>query len=90
MKDYDIAVRPDDDGEVDDVVVIKPDMFRLERMSDDSWWMACYWTLDGQHEELAFWISRRKKEVVVHVTSWPSRGAGFVYEAKAGPEVYPA
>ena len=56
------AIRMDDAGEVDDVA-ISADMFRLERMTDDSWW-AC---ASRGKERVAFSIYRKGKEVVVKV-----------------------
>lgn len=41
-----IAIRPDDDGSVDDVVIRDVSMVRLERLGDHLWWMRCY--LDGE------------------------------------------
>lgn len=35
------AIRPDDEGKIDDVA-IHGDLFRLERMSDHSWWCCIY------------------------------------------------
>lgn len=35
------AIRPDDAGEIDDVA-ITGDLFRLERMRNDSWWVCIY------------------------------------------------
>ena len=51
--DYRIALRPDDDGELDDVVVKDVEMFRAERMDNRSLWMCCYLT---GHERVNFWV----------------------------------
>jgi hypothetical protein len=39
-----MALRPDseDPDLMDDIVVERPAMFRAEAMSDDLWWLACY------------------------------------------------
>lgn len=67
-----IALRPDENGALDDVFVNDVSMFRLERMSDDSWWMCCY--LAGREDRVNFWINRRGKQVEVCVTEQPPAG----------------
>jgi hypothetical protein len=80
---YRIALRPDYNGELDDVVVRDVKLFRLERMGDDAWWMALYLSNEA-HEELVFWIRRgrpretRGREVVINVTQLPE--GDHVYE----------
>lgn len=41
-----MALRPDDDHAdlLDDVVVKDVQMFRMEAMSEDNWWLCCYFT----------------------------------------------
>lgn len=41
-----IELRKDSDGNIDDVVVREPTMFRMEKMNDNQWWMRVY-TLKG-------------------------------------------
>ena len=88
-EDYDIALRPDElhPDEMDDIVVRNVSLFRAEAMSDKSWWMSCF-LADGQ--EVVFWITIKKKRIVVLCTDQP--GHGYVYEddemrAKARAEV---
>lgn len=50
---YRIALRPDDNGDLDDVVVKDVEMFRAEIMDNRSLWMCCY--LEG-HERVNFWV----------------------------------
>jgi hypothetical protein len=54
------AIRPDEHGEVDDVA-IHGDLFRLERMSIDSWWCAIY----RGDKRVSFSIYKKGKQVVV-------------------------
>jgi hypothetical protein len=37
-----IELRKDDSGDIDDVVVHNPTMFRMERMNDSKWWVRIY------------------------------------------------
>lgn len=41
-----IELRKDSDGNIDDIVVREPTMFRMECMSDNNWWIRVY-TLKG-------------------------------------------
>ena len=57
-------VRPDDDGDVDDVV-ITGDTFRMERMRKNAWWLAVY----RGDQRVCFWLTREKgKGIVTEVT----------------------
>lgn len=51
---YQIALREDDLG-LDDVVVKNVSMFRMERMSEDYVWFACYLD-DGQDIHFYLWL----------------------------------
>lgn len=58
-----MALRPCKDAaevtfgtEMDDIVVESPTMFRAEAMSEDSWWLACYFA-NGQR--VTFQLSAR-------------------------------
>jgi len=76
-KEYRIALRPGRLGELDDVVVCNVKMFRMERMSNNYWWLACYF--DNGDEDLVFGISAKRAEVRAYVESFP-RGPEFTYE----------
>ena len=66
-----IAIRPDDDGSVDDVVIRDVSMFRLERLGDHLWWMRCH--LDGD-DYIEFNIDDdgclHEVSIVVHDDTW--------------------
>jgi hypothetical protein len=67
--EYRIALRPDDHGELDDVVVNDVSMFRAEMMDGRSLWMCCY--LEG-HERVNFWVRVKGRGVLeFHVTEQP-------------------
>lgn len=70
-----LALRPDDTGALDDVVVRDVDMFRAELMDDDSLWMCCYLpgTGDGQ-DRVTFWVRAvgRNARLEFSVTEFPS------------------
>ena len=66
--EYRIALRPDEAGELDDVVVKDVEMFRAEMMDDRTLWMCCY--LAG-HERVNFWVSARGGKLRFSVTEWP-------------------
>lgn len=59
--DYRIALRPDDrDADpmdprtlLDDIVVMRPAMFRAEQMDPSTWWVACY--LDENTDDRICW-----------------------------------
>lgn len=57
-------LRNDDDGNLDDVVVTEVEMFRLERMDSDRWWMRLYMA-DG--EDLVFHVELVKGVIQVFV-----------------------
>jgi hypothetical protein len=60
--------RLDDDGKLDDVVVHDVDTFRLERMSDNSWW-ACVYLRDGSRVHFGIGAKR----AMVEATHWFDR-----------------
>jgi len=64
--EYRIALRPDHEGQLDDVVVRDVTMFRMEDMGD-SWWLCCY--LDGGDDRICWDINHRTGRAVV--TEWP-------------------
>lgn len=78
MPDYQIALRGNDMG-LDDIVVKDVAMFRMERMSEDYVWLACYLT-DGQ--EIVFDLSTPRKGVVVYTVREPL--PDVVYEPGPG------
>lgn len=56
--DYRIALRPDADGTLDDVVVADVSLFRAEMMDEQSLWLCCYPPGTGvEHDRIAFWVS---------------------------------
>lgn len=65
---YKIALRPNEDGYLDDIVVKDVQLFRMEDMGD-YWWIACYFNdmdslvihVDKSDEGLAFPISSPEK-----------------------------
>jgi hypothetical protein len=58
------AIRPDGHGEVDDVA-IHGDLFRLERMTNDSWWCCIY--RGDKRTSFNIFRPRGKKTVIVRV-----------------------
>ena len=68
-EDYRIALRPDDQGDLDDVVVKDVEMFRAEMMDNRSLWMCCY--LEG-HERVNFWVTAKRGRLLFTVTEQPS------------------
>ena len=84
QRPYRIALRPDQDGYLDDVVVKDVSMFRMEDMGD-WWWLCCY--LAGTDDRICFHIAtqgRSKARVVAQVTDTPLL-PGLVYEDGAAP-----
>jgi hypothetical protein len=76
-KDYDIALRPDERGMLDDVVVNKPLMFRAEMMGDTELWMCCY--MNKSHERVNFWVNIGEDGTLqFSVTEWPE--GNYTYE----------
>ena len=59
------AIRRNADGTVDDVA-IHCDMFRLEQMSEDSWWAAAYRGEGEAHQGVMFMLrwDKKRKEIV--------------------------
>lgn len=81
---YRIALRPDEDGALDDVVVKDVAMFRLERMDRRSWWLACF--LDAACErQVTIWFSYHNGEIVARCMEAP----GDVAFEPGGIEVHP-
>lgn len=58
--------RPD---EMDDIVVKGVEMFRAEAMSDDVWWMCCYFR---NGERVTFHVTHNDERISVSVTETPS------------------
>jgi len=77
--DYRIALRPDSSGALDDVVILGVSMFRMERLSDDSWWVCC--NLEGSKERVSFCLrwDAAAKTIGADIQDLPP--AGFQYEA---------
>jgi hypothetical protein len=67
-----MALRPDSEfpDEMDDIVVKDVTMFRAEAMSDDHWWMACYFA-NGERVTFSVGIGTKPKRIVVSVTEKP-------------------
>lgn len=85
MSGYRIALHPDDEGALDDVVVRDVSMFRAEMMDNTTLWMCCY--LAGTDERVTFWVraTRRKGKRLAlefHVTEQPPEVDGITYEAQ--------
>lgn len=81
-KGYRIALRPDSEGALDDVVVNDVSMFRAEMMDDKTLWMCCYFP--GSDERLTFWVRATKRKgqklrLEFNFTETP-HGDGFTYE----------
>lgn len=64
---YRIALRPDEEGMLDDVVVDDVSMFRAEMMGPGELWMAAY--LNGSEDRVAFWVKAVKKGVLEFVVT---------------------
>lgn len=75
-----IALRPDSDGLLDDVVVENVSMFRMERMDDGIWWLCCY--LADSDERIAWSIHSRSGRAIVdaYTSEYPQLGPD-AYEA---------
>lgn len=81
---YRIALRPDQDGYLDDVVVNDVSMFRMEDMGD-WWWLCCY--LAGSDDRICFHITtagRSKARVVASILETPT--IDIAYEHGAEPK----
>lgn len=57
------AIRPDDQGRVDDVA-ISCDLFRLERMDTGVWWGCVYRGSQAVH----FWLRRYGRDIEVSIS----------------------
>lgn len=79
-KDYRVAIRPDDSGMTDDVVVCDVSMFRAEMMDNGTLWLCCY--LKDSNERIAFWVSTSSRRSVLRfaVTEMPT-DEQIVYES---------
>jgi hypothetical protein len=77
-RNYDIALRPDDEGLLDDVVVRGVEMFRMERLTDHQWFVCCYLT---NGERITFHPrvpgKRPRRAIDMYVGEWPE---GVRYE----------
>lgn len=69
-----IALRPDSDGKLDDVFVNDVKTFRIERMNNNTWWMACYLYSD---EEIHFDLFPESDGFTLQVRNCPK---SLVYE----------
>lgn len=74
---YRIALRPDHEGELDDVVVRDVEMFRMERMSEHDFWIALYFK--GTDEELVFNMHASKSFISASIGDLPD-GREFTFE----------
>jgi hypothetical protein len=75
---YRIALRDDDNGDLDDVVINDVSMFRAERMDGKSLWMACYFPDSDEH--VTFWVRAKKGKLLFSVTEQPPPAERFIYE----------
>lgn len=76
-----IALRPDKDGLLDDVVVCNVSMFRLEQMSDTVWWMACYFPDSDERVSFNIAWNPETQNLVAHIQDTPpSDDPNFTYE----------
>ena len=66
-----LALRRDDDGDLDDVVVEGVTMFRAEVMDDKTLWMACYFG-ENAAERLTFYVRASKGKLLFDTTEVPS------------------
>ena len=80
---YRIALRPDHDGYLDDVVVSDVSCFRMEDMGD-SWWLCCY--LADSDDRVVFDVrtSGTKRRLAVTVVEAPDPTV-VTYEPGASP-----
>lgn len=75
---YRIALRNDDRGALDDVVVCDVSMFRAEMMDNKTLWMCCYFPDSDQR--ITFWIRSRRGPLDFDVTEEPSESEQFTFE----------
>jgi hypothetical protein len=64
--EYRIALRPDHEGNLDDVVVRDVMMFRMEDMGD-WWWLCCY--LDKEGDRICWSIPHDSG--IARIIEWP-------------------
>lgn len=79
---YRIALRPDGDGLLDDIVIKDVSMFRAERMTNTTWWIACY--LDNDlGDEISWNATARSRPMRLEwtVQDWPTTVPAASYEA---------
>lgn len=90
--DYRIALRPDVHGAdpmnhrtlLDDIVVMRPYMFRAEQMDTSSWWVACY--LDNESGDRICWDLRahaRPKHLSWTTSEFPESDVVYEHNLKA-------
>lgn len=85
-EDYRIALRPDVEGGdifdhatlMDDIVVVKPTMFRAEQMDTHNWFVCCYLD-DDTHDRIAWSVTARTR---------PNRIEWMTTELPETPTVY--
>lgn len=56
-----MELRPDDAGDLDDIVIEDVTMFRAERMDKNAWWVCCYFDNGPKHDRITFWFRASKK-----------------------------
>jgi hypothetical protein len=79
-----LALRNDDDGKLDDVVVKGAKSFRAEMMDDKTLWMACYFD-DAGTERVTFYVHVVRGKLEFGVTETPSRYTDFDQQRKDQP-----
>ena len=79
LTDYRIALRPNDEGLLDDVAVAGVDMFRMEQMSDNDWWLCCYLKDEDYGNRISWsaYFDKKTKNLVMTTTEYPN---GVAYE----------
>jgi hypothetical protein len=89
---YDIALRPDVDGEdpfdpatlMDDIVVNGVEMFRAEQMDTNVWWVCCYL----RNGERIVWDVRAKgRPNRIEWTTTELPDGDFIYEGQEPPVI---
>lgn len=75
---YRIALRDDDRGALDDVVVCDVSMFRAEMMDNKTLWMCCYFP--DSEQRVTFWVRSRRGHLDFDVTEQPFESEHFTYE----------
>lgn len=89
---YRIALRPDVTGEdpldpatrLDDIVVMRPTMFRAEQLDASTWWVACY--LDDGADRICWNVSAsaRPKRLDWRGYEYPDPGVIYEHELRNG------